>query len=104
AVLAAVLVAGVDVEAAEADRPAWYPIVRQEKDHPRNADRPVDQADRIFFRRQIRPALEVERPILVVDRVGDPLIQERQRTANERNVDGKIGSVENQDLGIEYRR
>src|SRR5262249_36355846 len=78
AVLTPVVVAGVDVESAEADVAARDPIVAEQQDHPRDADGAADQADGVIVGGEVRPAREVERPVLVVDRAGDVLVEQRQ--------------------------
>src|SRR5262245_34503214 len=73
-VLTAVLIARVDVEPTEAHRTAGHAIVCQQQDDAGDPDGTVDEADRILLRRQVRPAVEIEGPILLVDRVRDALV------------------------------
>src|SRR5262249_29505226 len=66
-VLAAVVVARVDVEATEADVAPGHPVVTKQQYDAWHPDRPVDQADALLMGSEIGPAGKVERPVLLVD-------------------------------------
>src|SRR5262249_52320856 len=103
AVLTTILVPRIDVEPAEADVSPWNAIVTLQQDHPRNPDGAVHEPDRVLLGRQVRPALEVERPIVLVDRSRNPLVQQRQCAANDGDVDRQVRAVEDEDLAVQNR-
>jgi hypothetical protein len=52
--------------------------------------------------RQRRPALEIERLVLSVDRLREPLVEERARAPDRGDVDRQEGPIEDEDLGVQY--
>src|SRR5882724_10367108 len=99
AVLAGVAVAGVDVQAAEADARARQVVVRLKKNHPWHADPLASGPDRLFVDRggQLRPAFEVERLVLLVHRLGSAAVEQDQGPAHGCDVHGLIQAIQDQD-------
>src|SRR3954447_13977756 len=99
AVLAGVAVARVDVQPAEAHAGARQVVVGLQQDHPRHADALAGGADRLLVhgRGQLGPALEVERLVLLVDRLGGAAIEKDQRPAHGSDVHGLVEAVQDQD-------
>ena len=104
AVLADAFVARVNVVPAKAHLALGYTIVADQQNYPRNADHPIHQPHGFVVcrDRQIAPTVEIEGLVLLVDRLCDALIEKHEGAANRGNVDRQIGTVENQDLGVQY--
>jgi len=52
--------------------------------------------------RELAPAVEIKSLVLLVDGLGDSLIEEHEGAPNRCNMNGQIGAVENQDFGVQY--
>lgn len=102
AILAGALIAGIDVISAKANLALGHPIITDQQNDPRNPDYPVDHAYGLIMHgnRQIAPALKIESLVLLVYRFSNALIQQGEGAANGSNMDGQIGTIENQYLGI----
>src|SRR5262245_27256826 len=106
AVLAGVAITRIDVEPAETHVAFRYTIISNEKDHPRYPHGPIDESDGLVIDRagKRRPTLEVERLVLLVNGASDTLVEKGARAPDRSNVDRHVGPVQNQDLGVQYRR
>lgn len=105
AILAGALIAGIDIIAAKANLTLRYPIIADEENDPRNPDDAIDHAHGFVMHgdRQIAPAFEIERLILLVYRFSNALIKEGEGAAHRSDMDRQIGTIENQHLGVEDR-
>jgi hypothetical protein len=106
AVLAGVAIARIDVEPTETHVAFRYAIVSNEQDHSRYPHGPIDEPDGLVIDRagKRRPTLEVEGLVLLVHRASDALVEKRARAPDRSDVDRQVGPVQNQDLGVQYRR
>ncbi len=102
--LADVSVPQVDIEPRKLDMAARHAIVGRQQDHPGNPDHPIHQPHLFMMRRdgELAPTLEIEGRVLVVDRLRDPLIQEDQSALQGGDVDRKVRTVKNQDVGCKH--
>ena len=106
AILAGVAIARIDIEPAEAYVTFRHAIVGNEQDHSWHPHGSIDQSDGLVIDRagKRRPTLEVEGLVLLVHRASDTLIEKRARAPDRSDVDRQVGPVQNQDLGVQYRR
>lgn len=105
AILTGTLISRIDIKAAKPDLSLGDSVIPDKKNNSRHPDDPVNQPD-IFVihrNREITPALKIERLILVVHRVRNPLIKERKGTTHRRDVDRKVRAIEHQNLRVEHR-
>ena len=105
AVLALEVVAGHQVDAAEAHVSARQAVERHQHDHARDADAAVRRADRLVVARhgELRPALEVEGLVLLVDDARDALINERESAPRRRDVDRQIRTIQDEYVRAQHR-
>ena len=103
-VLTGTLVSRIDIVAAEANLPFRNSIVTYQENDSRHPDNAVNQSYRLVPHRdgEITPAIEVKGLILRVNGFCNPLIKEDEGTTHRSDMDGKIGPIEDQDLGIEH--
>src|SRR6266496_1804619 len=103
AILTNTLIAGINVVTAETHLPLRNAIVSNQQNNPGNADYTIDQTNGLIVGgdRYIAPTVKVEGLVLFVDRPCDALIEKHKCTSHRGNMNGQIGSIENQDLGIE---
>ena len=104
AVLAAILVAQIDVAARELHFLTRQTIERQELDDMRNENLSRRRADVVVLRlyRDVRPVLEVVSPILRVDCANLPFVQKRQRTAHRSDLHGLEDAIQDEDMSVEH--
>src|SRR5262249_1532966 len=87
AVLTAILVPCVDVETTEPYVTARNTIVPLEQDHPRHTNGSVDEPDPVLLDGEIGPALEIKRPVVLVHRACDVLVEQREGPSHHGDVD-----------------
>jgi len=106
AILAGVAITRIDVETTETHMALRHAIIRDEQDDARHSHRPIDEAYGLVADRagKRRPALEVEGLVLLVHGASDTLVKKRARAPDRGDVDRQVGPVQNQDLGVQYRR
>ena len=80
AVLTGIVVAGEDVEAREPYVPLWNALVGRQQQYPRHPNESADRADPLvmYLNREIAPRVEIEGPVLFVDRSRDSLVEQRK--------------------------
>ena len=106
AVLAAVAVAQIDVSARELHLLPWQAVEDQELYHVRNEDVAARGADVVVVRLDgdVRPVLEVVGPVLGVDGLDLPLVEQSESAACRSDLHGLEDPVQNEDVTIEHSR
>ena len=55
----------------------------------------------MHLNREVAPAVEIEGAVLLVNRLGDSLVEQREGALDRGHVDRKVGPVEDEDSAIE---
>src|SRR5579862_7299713 len=103
AVLASIIVAREDVEAREAHMTLRHTLIGHQQQHARYADVSAHDSEALMMHlnRQVAPALEIEGAILLVDGLGDTLIEERKGALHRSDVNRQVGAIQNQDPAVQ---
>src|SRR5271155_3155251 len=103
AVLAGIVVAREDIKTRETHMTLRYPLVGYQDQHPRYADEPAHDAEALMMHlnREIPPTVEIEGAVLLVDRLGDTLVEQRKGALYRGHMDRQVGPVQDEDPAIE---
>ena len=98
AVLTRIAVACEDIEARESHMTLRHSLVGGKYQHARHADKAIDDSEALMLDldREVAPAIEIESPVLLIDRLCHTLIEQRERSLDRSDVDGQIRAIENQ--------
>ena len=104
AILAGTFVTNIDIVTAEPNLSVRYPIIPNEENHARDANRLIHQPDRLIMEAhgEIGPALEIISLVLLVDNARDAKVEEIESTADRSDVNGYERPIQHQDLCVEY--
>lgn len=103
AILAGTIVPSVNIIPTEAHLSFGHSVVAHQQHHAGYTDHAVYQTDGFISsgNRKIAPAFKIERLILLVNRLGDPLIEQNEGPTNRGDMDRQIGTVKDQNFGVE---
>ncbi len=106
AVLTGIIVTREDIEAREAHVTLGDPLVGDQQKNPRYADYSTHDAKPLMvnFDRKSAPAVEIESPVLLVNRFGNALVQESESPLYGSDVNRKIRAIEDEYSTIKQSR
>ena len=102
AVLAGVAVAGENVEARKTHVALGDTLVCGQQKHARYADKSADDAKALVMHvdREVAPRIEIEGAVLVVNRPGDALVEQRKGALYRGHMNRQVRAVQHQNLAV----